>query len=500
MNEIQERPAISWIEEIHPLETPAVVIIGSTDLHDDSSQPQDDVDTSLVPAADDRIVEVPNEEQAVAGNIKKPPIEPPGTTQESADGYPEEEPKHAASALGELASGTEVKQPLREQCDPYSGLPLGLEVIREDDVTIVVNRNHSDQALVDKALAAYRDNPDWPDAPLEQYPERTYHVDDENNPALFAKATNYSFYPGVVASEGLNEVVLTEEIKEVVNSDEAQRVVRDGGFERVTFVEPLLTASPDGTNMRTTIYPWQEGRSITTVAIEQEGGNWEQGVRKAADVVDDLRVLFSEQGINARDLNHDQIRVGYDNNVQLMDAELYRKFDKPTATFVPDQVAHLQDGEWRESDNTLRQDLVQPKEVTVASGSVALARGSDSAQSPELSTEKNTGRVIVFWNIITKEAAMVNNTDARELGAELRQVYEKLPNLKGLGTIEHAVGNYDIVRHPTLVHGVTPTARKSVPVTGVVDVRLDTATGTIEVYSKDGTRLYRYKPPTGSGA
>lgn len=502
MDELQEyHGPLPWTVA-QTLDMPAVVI-SDTDPYEDSARPTNDVDTSLVPGADDRTNENPEEVLEPADNIKKPPTDPPGTIQESADDYPEEGTNNSASAsaLGELASGTEVPNPVQRR-DVYATLPAGLEVIKDEGVTIVANRNHSEPALVDRALATYRENPSWPHAPLEQFAERTYHVDNEDDPTLFAKHTNYSYYPGVLASEGLTEFALSTDIKEILDSEPAQRTVQEAGFASVSFVEPLLTASPDGSNTRTTIYPWKEARPLETVAIEQraEGGEWEDGRRVAADIADDLRVLFSEQGIHAKDLNTSQIRVDSDNNVRVTDAELYVKFDKPAATFAPDQVMHREgDGEWHEVANSPHENPNQPREVPTGPGTVVLARGADSGQGLELTTEKGAGRVVVLWNVITKEGAIINNVDAGQLGAALREVYERLPNLKGLGTIEHAVGNYDVVRHPVLVHGVSMTARKSVPVTGVVDVRLSAATGIVEVYSKSGERLYRYRPPTHQG-
>lgn len=463
---------------------------------DTRSPKQEVVDTAVVMAPDDRGTE-PLATTDV-GN-KKPPVDPPETMLASPDDFPEEGNGKGCIpvALGEIAV-EEFSAPFEEE-DLYADLRPNLELVRGESDDLIINRGHSNQALVDHAVTQLTDGSAWHESEQDQYPERIYHVDDPKVPALFAKTTMFAFDAYRNLSDSVNEMVMSQDVKAVIDSEQAQQAAREHGFDGITFVEPLVMAVSTELDAAVTVYPRQYGQ-LTPLAdiweLEVPEDVAQDELDRVNAVLQDMHALLGANGIVAPDLGAPQVLIE-DNTLALVDVEEYFKFETPEAAMEPAETAHFKDDQWHAGNDPTYDNPESIAELAVVEqGAIGIGRGTNSAEdSPEFSTEwHGDGTVATLWNAVTKEAALVHVSNFSDWEPTISQVFARVPNLSGQGTILHVLAVDTRRALGRLFDAVA--VRNTVSLEGYSDIYLSTSTGSVEVYDRDGNQVYRYQPPS----
>jgi hypothetical protein len=160
---------------------------------------------------------------------------------------------------------------LVRQTDAY------VEAIDIGQNEITANRAHPDQALVDgiiaRAAAGVTTETMHPthSKPDHRNGNRTYYVDQADNPTIFAKQTQLrQRADGSTKPLGDAEVMHARLVGRVLDTVEAQVIVRAEGYEGVSYVPPLAAVHNAETQTETIFYPWQEGRQL------EESGDMEE--------------------------------------------------------------------------------------------------------------------------------------------------------------------------------------------------------------------------------
>lgn len=489
----------------HWREVPVNINVDMMIVADNGAAPKEEpvADTSLLPAPDERVGD--SAEPTAGGIIKKPPVDPP----ETFKGTPEEGPEHsegdetrAQGALGELASAREVA----ESPEPAAAgeLPAHLERIFRSTHDLVVNRSHPNQGLVDDALETYETGWPWTEVPIHQshLVSRKYFVDDPDHRGFMAKFTDYAQEePDRTIAEATTELAQAPDVRAIVDSDAAQQIAREQGFAGISFVEPVLAVEGHGTEERTVIYPWQDG----TVHSGEEGLHGAlggsvpgSGIEAVNTVVDRMNGLFGIHGMKSGDLSGEQIIVGSEGMLHLIDTEIYEKFTLPEPILSPREQQVMAGQEWSPI-------TAASSEVIVGYGQLAVVRGGDEVNPQLVTNTGEGGAVITMWNSFTGEASMVNIQD-RDLAADqLQELHNNIPTLGQPGVIAHLVGRGAIdpedghryMDDADLVFEMKAASQRSgVYVDGPTTVRLDTKTGKLETFDDRGEKTYSYTPPS----
>ena len=129
---------------------------------------------------------------------------------------------------------------------------------------------------------------------------------DFNNKARYALA-------GV-----LNEVILSKKIKKLVASESFQKIAHKYGFTALAFQDPIVAIVKKHSKFLVYNFTEEQKYKKDTALNHNLGGN----------IVEDLRVLFVENGIVSHDLRETQFMVDENNRLILIDTEAYTE-EKP---------------------------------------------------------------------------------------------------------------------------------------------------------------------------
>lgn len=455
MNELQEyHDTFPWTAEVQTLETPIVVVADSVDLHDDSEQSVSDVDTSVVPAAEDRTGR-PEEVLTAADSIKKPPVDlPPGGNTTFED--PEEN--------------------------------NNLEVIQyADGSTTILNKAHNQPDLLEKVAARLESAEPWSPFPSHIDPEsdpehqKKYYVDDAEDRVFFAKVIPHELEPG-----GKNEIELASHVHAVVASEQAQRIAQEHGFSSVSYVEPLAIIDKPGEN-QTIVYPYQDGGRI-------ELSESPARLSELHDVEHKLGGLLAANEVNAYDIDHYQFLAEGD-DLYLLDAEHYKRFEPKQPTLASGETLQFVYQRWEDAAGS----------TEIYSGESAVARQGEDGLGVQLSTDLHEGYAVALWNTHTSEAALLHVQASREARDQIRELTERVPSLVSLSTIAHIIGPADVSintdRFPpdmnigTAVYLCSQASQISLfDPEGSSRVSIDSSSGRVEVTTETG-EVKRFNPP-----
>lgn len=469
-----------------------------------SSEPEPVADTSYLLAPDERGEEEAPKLTTTGADIKKPPTDPP----EVYHGTPEEDPEdnndtsETQDALGRLANTNEVT--IEAGASQPTDLPSGVERISLPTQDLVINRSHPDQAIVDSAIAKLEDGSPWEEFTdcLSHLNTREYLVDDPEDPKLFAKTTDYSREEhDRTTEEGVREVVQASEVRDIINSPQAQELAQQQGFTGISFVEPLLVADKHGTQQQTVVYPWQEGRAYSG----EEGLHGAIGgsvpgseLHRLSTVVDRLEGLFGANGISAEDFGNEQILVGRDGMLHLIDTEGYERFDPPEPTLAPNETRYQDGYGWQDFNLSTRDEVHVVDGVTVTTRSVG-------AENPEIVSNTGDGCIVTVWNPFTGESGMVNIQHLTDGHQQLEELKRAVPTLVHPGVVSHIVGQSIVdpedgnsyLEYAELAFSLGGASQiGGVRVDENTTVRLDTSNGKLETFNEQGEKTFSYTPPT----
>ncbi len=126
----------------------------------------------------------------------------------------------------------------------------------------------------------------------------------------------YQLRKDVAWSSVANEMNAAPVVVGVISSTEAQELAAASDFSSIEFVEPLVgVIDKSDKRGKTIIYRFVEGREVSTKAERD----------RLLDVSKGLLELLLKAGIVPADLNPHQFLIGKDNELYLLDTELYFK-------------------------------------------------------------------------------------------------------------------------------------------------------------------------------
>lgn len=466
------------------MQPPELVVAIVGDNEGQGEEPsQDHIDTSFVPAAENRVDEPEEVALPTADDITKPPIDLSGgkTTFEDPEENNDGPLSKAAEEAGAVATGAEMTP--EAEATPASD---NLEITRHaDGSTTVVNKAHS-QELLEKVVARLEDEEPWTELPLRTDPEHPtkYFADSAEDPSFFAKVTSQLNEP-----EGLKEIELASYVQSVVSSEQAQRIVQDHGFSSVSYVEPLVVIDKPG-EQQTIVYPYQAGVKIDFSEDPVETARAEE----LCEVVNKLNGLLAANGVNACDIEHHQF-IAEGDDLYLLDAEHYERFEPPPPTLSPGKISNSIYGRWEEDAGF----------TEIYRGETVVARQSEDGSGVQLSTNLQEGYVVALWNTHTSESALLHVQSSMKADEQIRGLTERVPSMVSRGTVAHIVGSADFSvdteHYPLAISVDTAVYLRSQAAQvsffdpeGSSRVSMDTSNGSLEITTETG-EIKRFTPP-----
>lgn len=471
------------------------IVISNDGASDHENEADEHVDTSFILADETRGDGEPVEAETSGGD-KKPPFGTPSGRTSFED--PEEEGRQERESLtlrlGAVASGIEA------EVDNSTDLqaPEGMEVISRGDTTIVVNRDHSQPELVERAVELVANDGPWFRVPIDTARERTFLKDSEEDPKLFAKVTDAIDEPG-----GMKELTLVAEVKSVVDSDQAQEIAQKYGFSGIGYVAPLAVVDqPD--RQQTTIYPWQEGTHPFDNDTLSESDRTAQ-LETLGDVAQNLRGLMGANGIKPVDLDSFQLLVDDNNQLKLLDIEDYETFEPAEPTLAQGEAIHVTEaGQY---------DITEAGRRAVSPGDFVVGRQGADGTGIEVATTTQNGYAVALWNTHTGESGFFSISNPYEAHEQITTVTDDIPSLTGPETVAHLIGparvdeldgtrrslayqleralGTDDISHISSNHSQLSIINSS----GGSTVAFNTGSGVIEVFNEQGLLAYSFTPP-----
>lgn len=121
----------------------------------------------------------------------------------------------------------------------------------------------------------------------------------------------------------LSEIGLAPEVKRAAASQPAQEMARRWGFNSFSLVEPVIGVIYKPSGYKSLIYEYIDGAKT----LDDESAKSKYGIsfEKSEGMIASLEQLFESQGIQAADLSERQLLADPEDNLFLIDTELYQR-------------------------------------------------------------------------------------------------------------------------------------------------------------------------------
>ncbi|HSX15926.1 MAG TPA: hypothetical protein VLF40_04000 [Candidatus Saccharimonadales bacterium] len=430
-------PEVGW--PVAPANARARIQLGGVSPDELDDEVDDDSPTTAGVPADAR----PQPKvAATAGHRPEPPAQtdtgggrdrPPVSPSDRPVPIPEE-PEPGGRAGGD--AGTEAT-------DAPTTLPVAVEITtRQDGRTMAINHGHDNAELLARAAVAVETGEvaSWPQAgvihdPSPEDPERTYHVDNPEEPTMFTKRTVLKDEEEMVQWDSRSEMEAASAIQAVVASDDVQQMVREFGFTKLTYAPPLASSTEvtdEGKLVQTTMYPYREGHPPGI----QAGRVVDTVEQTAAGMIAwRLHDALASGGVEASNLTDTQFTVCDTPDgpeLVLTDAESYRRVPEG------DEYATFESGEVRSFAHTATAEpavvVPDPYFITeVSPGTTMLGRRGAEEGPVLVAQEDDYAQIVAVYDQVTGEGALLHirleDFDEGTYHEPVARVMRELPGL-----------------------------------------------------------------------